>query len=509
MKPTVGEQLRSARETMGLTLEDVVKAINIRRTYLQELENDHPEMLNSDAQARGFLRLYASYLGIPAAPLIEAWDNPPEITNEVQAGRDDLSNGAGKSDKANGDESRNGSETAVTENIDDHPFESQEASPDEEYTPGQPSQDSVAGENSEAGLGSRIREAMQLLPKLFQLLSKKENQSQQKRQTREAKQEEISSEEQNLPVATRSSQEILVDIGSALRERRDVLELTLSDAETFTNIKRMYLEAMEAGAFDRLPSSVQGRGMLNNYAHFLGVDETWIMDAYAKALLSVRAEKEAERPRQPAPPMTVRLNIPEKWRRILNPDLIIGGLFIVGLFAFIIWGGTQVFSAVEPTSSDAPSISEVLAQTPTPPIPTQAESTAVNGDEAPQETVIPGVAVAEETPIPEATINPAPLQVYIIVSDRAFMRVTTDGQSAFNGRVAADDVFTFSAEEEITLLTGNGAALEVYFNQEYLGSLGRVGEVANIVFSLDGLSTPTPEADDTLSDEIDSAEGGE
>jgi len=43
------------------------------------------------------------------------------------------------------------------------------------------------------------------------------------------------------------------------------------------------------------------------------------------------------------------------------------------------------------------------------------------------------------------------------------------------------------------LVTGNGAALEAYFNQEYLGNLGKVGEVVNITFSLQGLSTPTPE----------------
>jgi hypothetical protein len=121
----------------------------------------------------------------------------------------------------------------------------------------------------------------------------------------------------------------------------------------------------------------------------------------------------------------------------------------------------------------------------------------VNGDEEAQETAIPGVTVAEETPVPEVTVNPAPLQVYIIVSDRAFLRITEDGELEFNGRVAAGDVFTFSAEEEITLLTGNGAALEVYFNQEYLGSLGTVGEVVSLTFSLDGLRETAPEPEAT------------
>jgi cytoskeleton protein RodZ len=494
MKLTVGEQLRSARESRGLTIEDAVKATNIRRAYLQELENDHPELLHSDAQARGFLRLYASYLGLPAAPLIAAWDNPTEFAAEEKEPLDARADGADDGTPADAGDGSEGAEAEDGEDV--QPGERQDAPSDEAESPVEEGQELGRGDQNQAGMLARIRAALQRIPKITQLLPKKDKQPSQKRQQRAAREERTPIEEPELPVITRSSQEILVDIGKTLRERRDALELTLGDAETFTNVKRMYLEAMEAGAFERMPSTVQGRGMLNNYAHFLGVDETWIMDAYAKALQSVRAEKEALRPPKPAPPLTVRLNIPEKWRRILNPDLILGGLFIIALFAFIIWGGAQVFSAAEPESTDAPSISEVLAQTPTP-TPVVAESTAVNGDEEAQETAIPGVTVAEETPVPEVTVNPAPLQVYIIVSDRAFLRITEDGELEFNGRVAAGDVFTFSAEEEITLLTGNGAALEVYFNQEYLGSLGTVGEVVSLTFSLDGLRETAPEPEAT------------
>ena len=119
---------------------------------------------------------------------------------------------------------------------------------------------------------------------------------------------------------------------------------------------------------------------------------------------------------------------------------------------------------------------------------------------------MPGVTVAEATPTVLATVDTAPLQVYIIVSDRAFLRVVVDGTEELNGRVEPDDVFTFSGEEEITLLTGNGAALEVYFNQEYLGGLGRVGEVADLRFSLDGLSTPTPQPTSTPQADLAPAE---
>jgi len=471
MKATVGEQLRSARESKGLTLEDAVKATNIRRAYLQELENDHPEALHSAAQARGFLRLYASYLGIPAAQLIAMWDEPalaepsstePADPSEERFAQDDV-----------------GRDVEITP-----PAEADQA--DEVTT--------AHGQDEKTS----IREILQRIPKLSQFFLKKKTSREKTADGFEKEQEQVPQPEEAVQAApaARAAKEIMADIGKALRERRDALELTLSDAETFTSVKRIYLEAMENGQFDALPSTVQGRGMLTNYARFLALDETWVMDAYAKSLLAVRSEREAGSPKKARPLLTVRLNIPEKWRRILNPDLIIGGLFIIGLFTFIIWGGAQVFSASEPTATEAPSISEMLVQTPS---IMNAATEEIATDEAapPQATAIPGVANAEVTPTVIATVNTAPLQLYIIISDRAYLEVNVDGEAAYTGRVEPDDVFTFSGQEEITLLSGNGAAIEAYFNQEFIGELGRVGEVVDIIFSLDGLLTSTPAPTET------------
>jgi hypothetical protein len=90
METTVGQQLKKARETLGLRIEDAAQGTHIKLTYLQELENDHPELLPSPANARGFLRLYASFLKISPQPLIDLWDHPilPEpapVSNQVKS----------------------------------------------------------------------------------------------------------------------------------------------------------------------------------------------------------------------------------------------------------------------------------------------------------------------------------------------------------------------------------------------------------------------------------------
>jgi cytoskeletal protein RodZ len=482
MNQTVGKKLRAAREARGISLPEAVKATHISMKYLQELENDHPEMFNSGAQARGFLRLYASFLGIPHAPLIEQWDSvivkEPDISDIQEIAKEEGS----------GLESEAGEDEVNTE-------EEEESGKKEE---------AVGKAKAPFSLSKWIGEKLSLAALLGRNVE--EGQTIGAEEPEPAPEsEEISDSSEPDRWVDRSAEEIFKDIGAALRERRDALELTLSDVERYTNVKRMYLIAMEEGRFDDLPSTVQGRGMLNIFSKFIALDDSWVMDAYSRALQSLREEHVRTIKRPIQPPLTVRLNIPERWRRLLNPDLIIGSVLIMALFGFIIWGGAQVFGGGTLAPTEAPSISEMLQQTPTNKM--EMEEDGLEQDETPAavETPIPGVTIAESTPTQIATVNAAPLQLYILAHDRAYLRIDVDGVEAFNGRVTTGNVYTYSGEETIELVSGNGAALEVYFNQEYLGSLGDVGEVVNISFSLQGLRTATPKPEPTATVEVEDA----
>lgn len=65
MTEGLGLWLRRARETRQLSLEDVEKKLRIRRRYLQALEVGDYAALPGQIQARGFLRNYARFLGVP------------------------------------------------------------------------------------------------------------------------------------------------------------------------------------------------------------------------------------------------------------------------------------------------------------------------------------------------------------------------------------------------------------------------------------------------------------
>lgn len=60
----VGHWLKEVREQRGESLEDVSKVTRIGKSYLEALEEGAASRLPSPAYSRGFIRLYASHLGL-------------------------------------------------------------------------------------------------------------------------------------------------------------------------------------------------------------------------------------------------------------------------------------------------------------------------------------------------------------------------------------------------------------------------------------------------------------
>ena len=67
-------------------------------------------------------------------------------------------------------------------------------------------------------------------------------------------------------------------LGAALRERREALGASLAEVEAATKIRQKYLSALEADEWQLLPGEVVGRGFLRNYAAYLGLEPTEIVE---------------------------------------------------------------------------------------------------------------------------------------------------------------------------------------------------------------------------------------
>ncbi len=70
----IGQELKAAREAMGLSLEEVEQATKIRRKYLQALENEQFDLLPGAVYARAFLKNYARFLNLDVAVTMEAYN---------------------------------------------------------------------------------------------------------------------------------------------------------------------------------------------------------------------------------------------------------------------------------------------------------------------------------------------------------------------------------------------------------------------------------------------------
>jgi Helix-turn-helix domain len=78
MAPVIGQTLREARTERGVDLSEVERVTKIRVKFLEAMEEDRWEALPAPAYARGFLEIYARYLGLDREALLEEYGRTVE-----------------------------------------------------------------------------------------------------------------------------------------------------------------------------------------------------------------------------------------------------------------------------------------------------------------------------------------------------------------------------------------------------------------------------------------------
>ena len=281
--------------------------------------------------------------------------------------------------------------------------------------------------------------------------------------------------------------QIFKEIGVELRERRELLSLHLEEVERNTHVKAHYLDALEKGAIDKLPSTVQTRGMLSNYATFLDLDVDALLLRFADALQARHRERNPQKPaRKPGQPIVAPI---PPVRSFIAGDMIFGIGIAVLLVGFSIWGVSRVLTIqsqreVQPT---APSISDVLLASPDP-----SQFTAIP-EVLPAQ--IPGATVTIVIPTQNLDVN---VQVNLVAVERTYMRVIVDEEEVFNGRVVPGTAYPYQAENQIEVLVGSGAAIRTVYNGRDLGLMGTFGQVVNNIYLAEEVITPTALASPTF-----------
>ena len=80
MVETVGKKLHQARLKRGLTIDEAAHATKLRPDKIAALENDDYTRFANNTYARGFLQIYARYLGVDVSDFARTLDNANPIS---------------------------------------------------------------------------------------------------------------------------------------------------------------------------------------------------------------------------------------------------------------------------------------------------------------------------------------------------------------------------------------------------------------------------------------------
>ena len=70
---SIGETLREARQNKGASIEDASRATRIKMEILEQLEAAEFNRLAAPAYTKGFLKLYAEYVGLDSQAMVDAY----------------------------------------------------------------------------------------------------------------------------------------------------------------------------------------------------------------------------------------------------------------------------------------------------------------------------------------------------------------------------------------------------------------------------------------------------
>lgn len=297
------------------------------------------------------------------------------------------------------------------------------------------------------------------------------------------------------------------ELGSLLREAREAKGLTLAEAQQATRINSNFLEALEDGRYDLLPTQVHVRGYLRNYAKYLELDPKPLLDRYELNKDNIRNQKQPVNVEdisgiEPIPPREdqvfydpVNMDLSGAAKRdsgsavriIIILALLASLALIANRFIPLITGNRDGTEALSSSIEDA--VSNITNET--------AGQPTITPDPA----IIPGAGepitstsrnAALQLPTPTATRPSLPatleqIRMRLEITERTWMRVTIDDEVVFEGLARnGDGPFEWEASEKAQLLTGNAIGVFVTINDVELGRLGGRAQVVDETWTTTG-----------------------
>jgi hypothetical protein len=239
-----------------------------------------------------------------------------------------------------------------------------------------------------------------------------------------------------------SPKEVLVQIGSKLREWREYHHLSIDDMSARTQIQPRLIQAIEVGMTEMLPESVYVKGMIKRYADNLGLDGADIAQHMIPWEAAAAKTTTTVIPRQKTPGFSSVAQV-KPFHVYLGYTLAICG----------IGAGTSHFLNENIKSQPIP-ITKVAVK------PLKAVGVAP-------------VAI----PLPDVPIG-------ISVKAPTWAQIGIDGSTKFTGTLNAGTQLNWTAKKQVTINTNNAGGLLFSRDLQPPQPLGKIGEKQNVTIKV-------------------------
>lgn len=275
------------------------------------------------------------------------------------------------------------------------------------------------------------------------------------------------------------------EVGARLRQAREERGLSLQEVERATRIRRALLQALEEDRRGDLPE-VYWRGLLRNYAKFLGLDPEPLLKEWA--------------PPSTEEPVHIPYVLDEPLRSARRPFirgilllLLVAALAVAAVWYFYgfdfslerlalprFWLTGATPTATPPSGEPSPTatLGEVLP-------PVRVSPTPAAPSPTPTATLTPTPLRPTPTATPRPTLTPTPAAgVYVeaIAQADTYLEVTADGERVWVGILRAGERDAWQANEVLALRVGNAGGLRLLVNGVDVGPLGESGQVIDVEY---------------------------
>ncbi|MFQ3548540.1 MAG: RodZ domain-containing protein [Armatimonadota bacterium] len=261
-------------------------------------------------------------------------------------------------------------------------------------------------------------------------------------------------------------------IGAILKEERENKGLTLQQVHEATKITLNNLTAIEEERFDHFPNRVYARAFLRDYANFLGIDSSPLLEKYEQEW---NAQKELVKTRQKKEKSA--------WVTVVYTLLVIiifAGLGAIGYWSYDNYKKQSNIVAVE---REVEKESEDQDMATLPKVDTDIKQPAE--EKKPQENM--QTQPAEK---PAESVKPLTIRVRIETTNDVWVRAIVDGQKVLENVIPSGYIKTFEGKTKVNIRVGRSGAVKIMLNDEPQPPLGPIGSPGERTFTLEDIPKP-------------------